>query len=100
MSKILIKKLKPYVELFRDERTGIAFIEDGTTGIEYSAHPNIDASGSVKGMKNRGYWDKNDVTTRSRGAIYNLSKISVTNKYDEIALEHCQCTICKERKSK
>lgn len=51
MAKRLIKEIKPYVKLFINNNTGIAWIENGSTGNSHSAHPNIDSSGSVEGMK-------------------------------------------------
>jgi hypothetical protein len=89
--KTFVKELAQYVELHFDERTGIAWVADGTTGGGHSAHPNIDASGSVAGMKKLGYWRKEDRTVRSNGFIYNVSKLVVSDKWDEIARQHCRC---------
>lgn len=91
MAKELIKHIEEYVDLYRDTKTGIAWVEDGSTGMGHSAHPNIDATGSIRGMKERGYWEKYDKCVRSHGFIYNISKTVVTGKYDEIARKHCQC---------
>lgn len=60
MAKKLIKEIRPYVKLYRDTNNGIAWIEDGSTGLGISVHPNLDKSGSVTGMKKLGYWDKSD----------------------------------------
>src|SRR5690625_3869419 len=95
MSKTLIKEIKPYIELHRDEKTGIAWVENGSTGNGHSAHPNIDASGSVKGMKQRGYWRQDDKTVRSHGYIYNVSKVVVSDEYDQIAKDNCHCVGCR-----
>lgn len=91
MSKTLIKEIRPYVELYRDNETGIAWVEDGTTGNGHSCHPNIGASGSVRGMKQRGYWGKNDRTVRCHGFIHNIDRLVVTDELDEIARQHCRC---------
>ena len=48
MAKRFIKEVKPYCNLYIDDKTGIAWIEDGTMGIGHSVHPNIDITGSVK----------------------------------------------------
>ena len=61
--KRFIKEVKPYCNLFIDDKTGVAWIENGSTGMGHSVHPNIDDSGSVKGMKQCGYWNKEDKTT-------------------------------------
>lgn len=44
------------------------------TESERAAHPSIHISGSVRGMKKLGYWDKWDVCVRCGNYIYNLSK--------------------------
>lgn len=89
--KVLLEEIKPHVRLYRDPSTGLAWVEDGTSGCGHSAHPNIDATGSVRGMKDRGYWDKADRTLRAHGFIYNIDKSAVSDELDEIARQHCQC---------
>jgi hypothetical protein len=89
--KVLIKEIEPHIELYRDPGTGIAWVENGKTGGGHSAHPNIDVTGSVSGMKKLGYWAEDAKTVRSHGAIYNISRCSVTDPLDEIARQHCQC---------
>lgn len=98
--KTFIREVKPYCNLYRDSKTGIAWIEDGSTGCGHSCHPNIDASGSVRGMKERGYWNKDDTTVRSHGFIYNISKFSIDdkNELDLIVAGECNCNSCVERR--
>jgi len=91
MKKTFLKQLAPHIELHRDEKTGIAWVEDGTSGCGHSAHPNIDASGSVRGMKSRGFWRESDRTVRSHGFIYNIDSLVVSDKWDEVARQHCRC---------
>lgn len=98
MPKRLLQEIRPYVNLFINDNTGIAWVEDGSTGNSHSAHPNIDATGSVRGMKKLGYWGKNDITLRCNGAIYNTSKLVVTDELDMIAARHCKCELCLKRK--
>ncbi len=43
------------------------------TKSEKAHHPNIHYTGSARGMKNLGYWGKNDYCVRSGNYIYNLS---------------------------
>lgn len=93
----LIRELEQYVELHRDPTTGIAWVENGKTGNGHSCHPNIDRSGSVRGMKKL-YWGQNAVTVRCKGFIYNTSRISVSDKYDQIAADECRCEICRTRR--
>lgn len=90
-TKAFIREVGPYARLYRDERTGIAWIEDGQTGVGHSAHPNIDASGSVAGMKARGWWPQDALLVRSHGFIYNVSECVVTDGYDRIAAAECRC---------
>lgn len=99
MAKRLIKEIKPYVKLFINDGTGIAWVENGSTGNSHSAHPNIDASRGVKGMKNLGYWGKEDITVRCNGTIYNISKFVVDDELDKIASDYCKCEKCIERRN-
>lgn len=100
MAKRLIREIKPYVRLYRDENTGIAWIEDGSIGCSISIHPNIDKSGSVRGMKKLGYWKKPDRTVRSHGFIYNIDTLAYNenNDLEKIVLEECMCQACVERR--
>lgn len=97
--RTFIREVGPYKELHRDRRTGIAWVKDGSTGTGHSAHPNIDASGSVAGMKARGYWRKDDRAVRSHGFIYNVDRLSVSDALDEIAAAECLCVGCAERRA-
>lgn len=94
MAKWLIKQISEYVELYRDDRTGIAWVENGSTGNEHSAHPNIDVTGSVKGMREQGYWGKYDTVIRCNGSYYNVSHKAVHDELDEIAATYCNCEGC------
>lgn len=98
---IKIKNVGSCAELHRDPRTGIAWVKDCSTGMGHSCHANIDATGSVRGMKKLGYWGKNDRTVRSHGFIYNIDTFVVDKKdpYDMLAAEYCQCEACVERRS-
>lgn len=89
--KTYVKDVEEYVELHRDPKTGIAWVEDGRTGNGHSAHPNIDATGSARGMVKLGYWTMNDRTVRSHGYIYNIDRAVVSDRLDAIANVHCQC---------
>lgn len=89
--KQLINQVKPHIALYTDPDTGLAWVENGAAGIAHSAHPNIDATGSVAGMKDRGYWGRKVRTVASRGFIYNIDLLVVSDKYDELARAHCQC---------
>lgn len=73
-----MREIEKHINLYRDDKSGIAWIEDGTTGTGVSVHPNIDSSGSVRGMKDRGYWGKKDRTILKGG-----------NKMEKITLDMC-----------
>ncbi len=90
-----IKDLGDYKSVWRDDRYGIAVVRDGSTGMEHSVHPNIDRTGSVRGMKNLGYWAKDAKTVRCNGAIYNISRNIATDELDKIAREYCDCEECR-----
>lgn len=55
MKNTYVRNVGPCAELHRDRKNGIAWIKDGATGLGYSCHANIDATGSVRGMKKLGY---------------------------------------------
>ena len=104
--KQLIREIEPNFSLYRDDETGIAWIEDGYTGIEISIHPNVQAYGTVEGMKELGYWGINDRTVKSHGCIYNIDKVSIPSlnysllhELVQIVLNECKCQACLERKS-
>lgn len=102
MAKVKIRKIKPHAILYRDDRIGIAWIEDGSSGCSLSVHSNIDSSGSVKGMKDLGYWRKEDRTVRSHGFIYNIDSF-VCDKNCElevIVANECKCEGCIKRRNK
>ena len=98
--KQFVRKIEEYVNLYRDDKSGIAWIEDGRTGNGISVHSNIDSSGSVSGMKNLGYWKKKDRTVKSHGWIYNIDSF-VCNKKNELEMivaNKCRCQGCLERR--
>ena len=90
-ARTLIREVREYVTLHRDPRTGIAWVRNGTTGLEHSAHANIHHTGSVAGMKVKGYWQKDARTVRSHGYIYNIDTLFVDDADDRTAALACQC---------
>ena len=95
-----IRNISEYVDLYRDDRTGIAWIENGKTGGGHTCHPSIDATGSVIGMKQNGGWKQSDRCIKTAGAIHNIDRFVVTDDLDQIAADECRCQACIERKSK
>lgn len=95
-----IREIRPYVTLYRDTNSGIAWVEDGTSGNGHSAHPNIHATGSVAGMRKLGYWGEKDRAVKSHGFIHNVDRLVVTDELDKIAAEACCCVACSERRAK
>lgn len=102
MAKQLIREIKPHVNLYRDTLNGIVWIEDSSTGLGISVHPNIDKSGSVTGMKNLGYWDRSDRIVQSHGQKYNVDRFvcDKDNKLEMIVADECMCQGCIERRQK
>ena len=100
--KQFIREIEESVRLYRDDKNGIAWIEDGRTGLGISVHANISSTGSVSGMKNLGYWGRKDRTVRSHGWIYNIDKFVCykDNELEMIVAEECRCQGCLERKLK
>lgn len=99
MAKILLKKIAPYKTLYRCPNTGIAWVENGSTGNGHSAHANIHRTGSVQGMKKQGYWKSNARVERTNGFIYNIDTLVISDELDQIAANNCLCRACRERKS-
>lgn len=102
MSKIYLREIKSNTHLYRDSTSGIAFIEDGSTGLRISIHGNIHSSGSVTGMRKLGYWGRKDRVVRCNGYIYNIDTF-ICDKNDElevIVANECMCDACKERRLK
>lgn len=99
MARKMIRKINKYATLYRDDKSGIAWIEDRSTGLEHSCHPNIAASGSVIGMKNLGYWDRKDRVVQSHGFKYNISRFVIDrNDYLDLIVEkECRCQACLNR---
>ena len=102
MAKVKVREIKPYAILYRDDKNGIAWIEDGSSGCGFSVHSNIDSSGSVRGMKNLGYWQKEDRTIRSHGFIYNIDSFVCDKncEFEMIVASECRCQGCLERRNK
>lgn len=86
-----IQQVTEHVNLYRDSKTGIAWVENGKTGNGHSAHPNIDATGSVAGMKKLGYWKKTDRAVKAGGCIYNIDRLVIDDNLDQVAADACYC---------
>jgi len=90
----LIEKIKI------NKKTGIAYVDDGSTGCRYTVHPDIDVTGSVVGMRRLGYWGKYDRVECFGSAKYNIDILSYNHKSEletELA-NRCQCAACIERR--
>lgn len=100
--KKMVREINEHATLYRDDVSGIAWIEDGSTGMGISIHSNIDISGSVRGMKKLGYWRKADRTVRTHGCIYNIDSFVVDNNNPLeklLADSECKCQACIERRN-
>ncbi|WP_336794191.1 hypothetical protein [Gordonia malaquae] len=89
--ELLVEAIAPHVDLYRDPETGLAFAKDRSAGVLNTVHPSIDASGSVAGMVDRGYWSKGDHTIKVNGFIYNIDLLVISDDVDRIVVQHCQC---------
>jgi hypothetical protein len=85
MSKQLIQTIRPHVNLMRDPATGLAWVEDGTSGTGSSCHPNIAGRGRSR------YWTKTDRTVYSHGFTYNIDQTVGHDELTDIARAACQC---------
>ena len=100
--KQFIREIQAHVKLYRDDETGIAWIEDGRCGLGVGVHANIDETGNVEGMKARGWWGRDDRTVRSHGWIYNIDTFicDKNNELEMIVADECMCAACQERRSR
>lgn len=99
--KKMVREINEHATLYRDDVSGIAWIEDGSTGMEFTVHSNISNTGSIRGMKKLGYWRKADRTVRSHGYIYNIDSFVVDNNNPLeklLADSECKCQACIERR--
>ena len=80
MTKRLIQQIREHVALYRDDRTGIAWVENGETGSGHSCHPN----------QRRNIY-KPYRTARSHGWVYDIDTFVVSDDLDQIAANACQC---------
>ena len=95
-----VKKINEHATLVRDDRTGIAKIQDGAMGISHSIHANISSTGSVRGMRVRGYWGKKDRAVRAGSFTYNIDSLvsDENSEYDKILKAECRCAAYLERR--
>lgn len=100
MARQFIREIEQSVNFYRDDRTGIAWIEDGRTGLGHSVHANISTTGSVRGMKEQGYWKKKDRVVRSHGWAYNIDTLVIDGELDKIVAAECRCQACIERRKR
>ena len=97
--KTLIRKIRDHVALYRDDLTGIAWVENGEAGCGHSCHPNISKTGSVAGMRRR-FWGEDARVVLSHGFYYNVDQLVVSDELDQIAADACECPGCRDRKRK
>lgn len=64
----------------------ICTIWNESLGMEHCAHPNIDKTGSVKGMKSRGFWREEDKIYSKGGYHFNMSKVTFSDDLDRLCL--------------
>ena len=73
---------KEYLISIPNKKKGIIGIKNYSQGFMNIAHPNIDSSGSVSGMKKLGYWGKTDKIEKVFGCNVNKSKIVISDEID------------------
>lgn len=63
---------------------GIVQGRNYSSGGGHSAYSNIDVTGSIRGMKKRGFWGKKDEIVRAHGFYFNKSQVLITDAIDAI----------------
>lgn len=88
-----LQRIEEHVVAYIDDATGIVWVENGKTGMGHSAHPNIDQTGSIPGMRSRYPSWRNVRIVLSHGWYYNIDVLAVNpeDPYDVFAAQHCQC---------
>jgi hypothetical protein len=94
-----VREIEPHVNLFRDPRNGIAWIENGRTGTSHSCHPSIDRTGNLTGMRKNGGWG-NATVVQSHGFKYNVDSFVINKEdpFDLLVAQECQCSGCEKRR--
>ena len=95
----IIAHVGDFKDVYRNKTTGIAFVQDASSGCRYSCHSNIDITGSIRGMKSNGYWGKKDRCIKSNGYIYNIDTMIKSDTFEMIAADYCMCAACVERRN-
>lgn len=85
------KELAPGITLFCDDETGIAWIEDYTTGKAHAAHPKVKRPRTAEDMKRRGYWGTEDRGVPSQSFTYNIDRLTIHEPLDDVSRQHCRC---------
>lgn len=88
--KQLIAKLDDNKTVYR-YKCGIAVIVINGDYYSHDCHPSIHKSGSIHGMKAKGYWGKDDVIVRAGDWLYNTSRFCCHDEFDRIAARFCRC---------
>ena len=74
MSKFLLQTIGANQQLYRDTMTGLAWIEDRSSGASYALHPCTASIASIRDLKKNGDWGLTDQCVRSRGFHYNIDR--------------------------
>lgn len=100
--KKFIKQLDGHINIFCDEKSGLATLEDEITGIGVSAHSCVSLSDKAGRRNVNRYWKKFDRIIEFDGYLYNIDKFILNPKNDMqvIAANLCMCDACIERRRK
>lgn len=85
MTEQLIEQLSPCVAVWRDEETGLAWVDAG--GRKFFCHPDTVGRGSPAAK----WWAENARTLSFEGYLYNIDEMVIAFEEDEIARQHCRC---------
>jgi hypothetical protein len=68
----------------------LVIVHDGSSGSGHQPYPSIDKTGSVRGMRARGYWGAKDKVIRVLGGCYNVSHQIIDHPLDLLSLRLIQ----------
>lgn len=85
-------------KIYRNIKTGIAFVDDTEHGVIWSCHPMLSSDASIQMTRVNGIWKKEASIARNNGFIFNVDELDIVNPYNRLMLNYCECRGCRRRR--